>query len=354
MPSENRGQRDALRTGTIGITVIVCVLLISIGYGQLPLWPRGKSCEAYFVNAAGIKRGDDVQIMGYVVGHVTSVELTHRLARVGFNLDRKVRLGDQSVVSIKADSVLGQRSLNIAPAGDGAVTSIPVGRTTTPYTLNNALQDLAKAAGGVDSGQLAQAMGVLTDALHEATPQLRSALEGVTALSKTISNRDERIGQLLSHTQQVSQLLADRAGQINQLIGDGRDLFAALAERRQQLGILISGIREVARQISGFVADNRTQLGPTLKQLNLVLDNLNSRQTQIGESLKRLPVYSTELGEVVGSGPGFSVNTYGVPPATVGAMVLDAVFQPGKLPQSLADFLRGFISERMIIRPRTP
>ncbi|MCA2318022.1 mammalian cell entry protein, partial [Mycobacterium sp. WUMAC-025] len=111
-----------------------------------------------------------------------------------------------------------------------------MGRTTTPYTLNNALQDLGKVAGGVDSEQLAQAMGVLTDALHEATPQLRSALEGITALSKTINNRDERIGQLLSHTQHVSQLLADRAGQINQLIGNGRDLFAALAERRQQLG----------------------------------------------------------------------------------------------------------------------
>ncbi|MCA2246120.1 mammalian cell entry protein, partial [Mycobacterium sp. WUMAC-067] len=191
-----------------------------------------------------------------------------------------------------------------------------MGRTTTPYTLNNALQDLGKVAGGVDSEQLAQAMGVLTDALHEATPQLRSALEGITALSKTINNRDERIGQLLSHTQHVSQLLADRAGQINQLIGNGRDLFAALAERRQQLGVLISGIRDVARQISGFIADNRTQLGPSLKELNLVLDNLNSRQTQIGESLKRLPVYSTELGEVVGSGPGFSVNTYGLPPAT--------------------------------------
>ncbi|MCA2245995.1 MCE family protein, partial [Mycobacterium sp. WUMAC-067] len=105
--NENWGNRDPLRTGTIGVTMIVCVLLISIGYGQLPLWPRGKNCDAYFTNAAGIKQGDDVQIMGYVVGHVTSIELAHRLARVGFNLDRKVRLGDQSVVSIKADSVLG-------------------------------------------------------------------------------------------------------------------------------------------------------------------------------------------------------------------------------------------------------
>lgn len=354
MLSDTPGKRDPLRTGAIGITVIVCLLLIAAGYTQLPFWPRGKNCDAYFTNAAGVKHGDEVQIFGYVVGHVTSIELANRSAHIAFTLDRKLRLGDQSVVAIKADTVLGQRSLAITPAGGGSVTTIPLGRTTTPYTLNNALQDLGQVAGGMDSGQLTHAMTVLTEALHDATPQLKTALEGVTALSKTINSRDELLGQLLSHTQSVSHILASRAGQITQLINDGRDLFAALSARRQQLGSLISGIHDVAQQISGFVADNRAELGPTLKELNLVLDNLNSRQTQISESLERLPVYSTELGEVVGSGPGFSVNTYGLPPATIGSLGLDALFQPGKLPQSLADFLRGFIISRAIVRPQSP
>jgi phospholipid/cholesterol/gamma-HCH transport system substrate-binding protein len=35
-------------------------------------------------------------------------------------------------------------------------------------------------------------------------------------------------------------------------------------------------------------------------------------------------------------------------------VLLDTYFQPGKLPDSLADYLRGYISERMIIRPKTP
>ncbi len=46
-----------------------------------------------------------------------------------------------------------------------------------------------------------------------------------------------------------------------------------------------------------------------------MLDNLNERRDYITEALKRLPTYATELGEVVGSGPGFNVNVYGVIPA---------------------------------------
>ncbi|MGE5698111.1 MAG: mammalian cell entry protein, partial [Candidatus Sericytochromatia bacterium] len=41
-------------------------------------------------------------------------------------------------------------------------------------------------------------------------------------------------------------------------------------------------------------------------------------------------------------------------PGPLGEVLLDLYFQPGKLPDSLADYLRGFISERLIIRPKSP
>jgi phospholipid/cholesterol/gamma-HCH transport system substrate-binding protein len=55
---------------------------------------------------------------------------------------------------------------------------------------------------------------------------------------------------------------------------------------------------------------------------------------------------------VVGNGPGFNINLYGLPPASLAEVLLDTYFQPGKLPASLADYLRRFISERLIIRPK--
>lgn len=149
-------------------------------------------------------------------------------------------------------------------------------------------------------------------------------------------------------------MLSDRAAQVNKLIDQGNELFAALDERRAALSALIAGIDDLSAQLSGFVADNRKEFGPALSKLNQVIGNLNERKEFITEALKRLPPYATSLGEVVSSGPGFNVNVYGAIPAPLVASMFDFFYQPGKLPDSLADYLRGMIQERWTIRPKSP
>ncbi len=347
-------EKDPLRTGILGVFIVVCLVLISFGYTGLPFWPQGKNYSAFFGDAGGITPGSDVRVAGIRVGKVGDVELAGTSAKVNFTVDRQIVVGDQSLASIKTDTVLGQKSLWVTPKGTKEATVIPLGRTTTPYTINMALQDLGQNAGELDKPQLEQALKVLTDTLHDATPQLRGALDGVAALSRSLNKRDQALEQLLSHAKNVSDTLAQRADQVNKLVIDGNQLFAALDERRQSLGTLISGIRAVSQQLSGFVADNKREFGPALKQLNLVLDELLKRKEHISEALKRLPGYATALGEVVGNGPGFNINLYGLPPATMTEVLLDTYFQPGKLPASLADMLKGYISERIVVRPKSP
>ena len=334
--------------------MVISLVLIAFGYTSLPFWPQGKNYEAYFTDAGGIEPGSDVAVSGIKVGHVESVGLAGTAAKVTFTVDRNIRVGEQSLAAIRTQTVLGDKLLEITPAGGGSVTTIPLGRTTTPYSLNIALQDLGGNTAALDKPKFEQALQTLTSALADATPQLRGALDGVAGLSRTLNARDEALGQLLGHAQSVTKTLAERSGQVNQLVLDGNQLFAELDARRQALSDLIAGIDEVSQQISGFVADNKKEFGPVLTKLNLVLDNLNERRDHISEALKRLPPYATVLGEVVSSGPGFQINLYGLPPSTMSEMLLDTYFQPGKLPDSLADYLKGLISERLIVRPKSP
>jgi phospholipid/cholesterol/gamma-HCH transport system substrate-binding protein len=347
-------ERDPLRTGIFGVVLVVCVVLIAFGYAALPFWPQGKIYDAYFTDAGGINPGNAVYVSGFKVGKVTSVGLAGDSAKISFSVDRHVTVFGRSLAAIRTDTILGERSIAVSPAGSGRATIIPLSRTTTPYTLAGALEDLGQNANNLDKPQFEQALNVLTDTLHDATPELRGALDGVTSLSRTLNRRDEALQSLLEHAKSVTGVLSQRAGQVNKLIDDGDQLFAALDERRAALGQLISGIAGLAQQISGFVADNRKEFGPALKKLNDVLSDLNERRDYITEALKRLPTYATELGEVVGSGPGFNVNVYGVIPAPLLATMFDFFYQPGKLPASLADYLRGLIQERWIIRPKSP
>lgn len=345
---------NPLRTGILGIFVVVCLVLISFGYTGLPWWPQGRNYEAYFTDAGGISPGNDVAVSGIKVGKVTSVALAGDKAKVGFTVDRNIHVGNQTLVAIKTDTVLGQKSLSVTPKGSGDSTVIPVGRTTTPYTLNTALQDLGGNVSALDKPKFEQALQTLTDTLRDATPQLRGALDGVASLSRSLNKRDQALEELLRHAKNVSDTLAQRADQVNKLVTDGNLLFAALDERRQALNTLIAGIDDVSHQLSGFVADNKREFEPLLRRLNAVMANLLERREHISEALKRLPGYATALAEVVGNGPGFNINLYGLPPATMSEVLLDTYFQPGKLPDSLADMLRGYISERLIVRPKSP
>lgn len=345
---------NALRTGIFGIVLVTCIVLVSFGYSSLPFMPQGKQYEAYFGDAGGISPGSDVRVSGIKVGKVSDVTLAGDTAKVSFTVNRDVKVGDESLVAIKTDTVLGQKSLAVTPKGSGTATVIPLGRTTTPYTLNTALQDLGHNVGELDKPRFEEALQTLTDTLRDATPQLRGALDGMANLSRTINKRDEALKELLMHAKRVSDLLAQRAGQVNQLVTDGNQLFAALDERRRALSDLIGGIRDVSQQLSGFVEDNRREFKQALEKLNLVLGNLLERKEHISEALRRLPGYATALGEVVGNGPGFNINLYGLPPVSISEVLLDTYFQPGKLPDSLADMLRGYISERTIVRPKSP
>ncbi|ORW21488.1 mammalian cell entry protein [Mycolicibacter nonchromogenicus] len=345
---------NPVRTGLLGIALVTFLVLVSFGYTSLPFWPQGKNYHAYFADAGGIIPGNDVTVSGIRVGKVKSVALAGASAKVDFTVDRKVRVGDQSLAAIRTDTVLGEKALSVTPAGAGSVTVIPLERTRAPYTLNNALQDLGGNVADLDKPRFEEALQVLTDSMREATPQLRGALDGVAALSRSLNRRDEALGQLLNHAKVVTGVLNQRASQVNQLVLDGNQLFAALDERRQALGALIGGIDDVSQQLSGLVTDNEKEIGPTLKKLNLVLDNLIERQDRISGALDRLPGYATTLGEVVSSGPGFQINLYGLPPPTMSEVLLDMFFQPGKLPDSLADYLRGMISDRTVIKPKSP
>ncbi|WP_293329732.1 virulence factor Mce family protein [Mycobacterium sp.] len=351
---QSRRERDPLRTGVFGVVMVICVVLLAFGYAGLPFWPQGKTYTAYFADAGGISSGNAVYVSGFKVGKVGDVSLAGDSAKITFSVDRHVAVGDQSLAAIRTDTILGERSISLSPAGTGKGTTIPLSRTTTPYTLAGALEDLGQNANNLNKPQFEQALSVLTDTLRDATPELRGALEGITSLSRTLNTRDEALQGLLAHAKSVTAVLSDRANQVNKLVNDGNQLFAALDERRAALGQLISGISGLSQQISGFVADNRKEFGPALSKLNLVLDTLNERKDYITEALKRLPTYATELGEVVGSGPGFNVNVYGVIPAPLLATMFDFFYQPGKLPASLSDYLRGLIQERWIIRPKSP
>src|SRR5258708_7384374 len=93
--------RHRVLTGAISIAVIVGIALAALNYEKLPFINSGKHYSAIFAEAGGLRSGAAVQVAGYRVGEVTSVELDGAQVLVSFTAANDIDLGDRSEAAIK-------------------------------------------------------------------------------------------------------------------------------------------------------------------------------------------------------------------------------------------------------------
>lgn len=331
-----------MHVGIIGIVLAVCVVLATLQYDRLPFLSSGTSYSAFFLDAGGLAVGDDVTVAGIAVGKVESIALADQEVRVGFTVAENIELGDATHVDIKTNTILGRKSLKVMPAGVGALgvhDTIPSSRTTSPYSLTDALGDLGTTVSELDTAQLGDAMNVVSDTFAGTPPELRAALDGVSRLSDSINARDESLQQLLDRAQSVTGILAERSGQIDRLVLDANDLFGELDRRRTAIEQLITNVSSVSRQLTALVQENRVQMGPTLEKLNSVVAVLQKNNDNIAGALDGLGPYISALGESVASGPFFNAYIQNILPSSWWKTVVDSVVAPDQLPGTLQDLL---------------
>lgn len=334
-------ERNSFTLGLCFIVFVALVVAASLNITSITD-QRGRKYHAIVSEAAGLKVGDVVQVNGVRVGRVTDVSLAKRGVEVTFIVtNNDVDLADETTAAIKVATVLGDKELALTSAGGGELDdgdTIPLERTTSPYDLSTVLEDLTTETGHIDTQEVAQALDTVSTTLEGAPEELQSALDGVQALARTLNSRDSEILSLASNAQQFSGILADRSESLKRLVEDGNLLFAELQLRREAIGQLLDNIDPLARELSGLIDDNETDLGPALDNLNEVTAVLRANRRNIGRTFDALANYSTALGESVGSGRLFTAKIQNLLPGnlvpTSTGDLLDLLDQLGVLRQA--------------------
>ncbi|MFF2086864.1 MCE family protein [Nocardia sp. NPDC058176] len=335
----NKDKSPSATVGIVGIVLVVAISLATLQFSDLPFIRSGATFTANFLDAGGLVPGDPVHVAGVRSGEVRQVGLDGDKVLVKFDLDESIVLGEKTTAAIKTNTVLGRKSLDVVPSGTGAIgadDTIPLDRTTSPYSLNEALSDLGGTVRDLDLDQVDETLNVLSEAFADTPGPLRNALDGVTALSRSINVRDQALTDLLARAQNVTSILADRSTQLNALLLDGNELLGELDRRRAAINQLVVYIDDVARQLSGLVADNEPQMKPTLDRLNSVLALLQRNEQNLNDALDGLGPYAAALGEQVGSGPWFNAYVVNATSTQLRGLV-DALVWPEQLPQDLID-----------------
>lgn len=320
-------ERNPLKLGAVGIGLTLAAMWLSLNYQKLPLIDRTKEYTAYFAEAGGLAAGNPVQVSGFRVGDVSSVELNGGRVLVKFKVDRGVRLGDRSEAAIKLKTLLGAKLLEITSRGDGQLSGpIPLDRTTSPYELPEALGDLSTTISGLNTDQLSHSLEVLSETFSDTPPDLRAAVRGVARFSKTLNDRDAELRALLEDAGKATTVLGERSNQVVNLVGNTNSLLVALKSQSSALDQISNNISAVARQVKGFIADNRQTLKPALQKLNSALTIVDNRKERVQKAIKGLNAYALSLGESVSSGPYFKAYLANLLPGQFLQPFIDAAF----------------------------
>jgi phospholipid/cholesterol/gamma-HCH transport system substrate-binding protein len=282
-----------------------------------------------FVDGGGLTVGNDVTVSGVKVGTVTDISLDHGDALVSFAIDGKVRLGSDSTAHIRTGSVLGQRILTLESHGRQrmhALTVIPTSRTSSPYSLSDAVGNLTTDAAGTSTESLNQSLDTLSRTIDRIAPQLGTTFENLTRLSQTINGRNEALDELLHSTKDVTGVLSQRSQQLNALILNTNDLLAVLVRRREAIVDLLSNTSAVSRELSGLVHENEHDLEPALEKLNRVTAMLEKSRDNLDKFVPLFAKNELMAGEVVSSGFYYTAYAANLVPSQILQPFLDYYF----------------------------
>ncbi|MFT4262428.1 MAG: MCE family protein [Nocardioides sp.] len=315
-------ERNPITIGAISLAVIALLMLGAFKAGSLPLIGGGTRYYADFAEIGGLKSGDEVRIAGVRVGKVDQIKLVGGHVRVGFRLKTDSAFGKDTRASIKVKTILGAMFVALEPAGSGQLAEdaeIPVERTTSPYDVVQAFTGLANTAGDIDTDQLAAALTTLSDLTRTTPESFRQALDGVSALSKTLAAKDEQIGTLLTNLERVSKVLDERDGDLVALMKDADSLFTALVARRDAVHQLLTSTSSLSQRLTTLIKETKADLNPALTQVQSVLNVLEKNEDNIDESLRLMAPFYRIFSNVLGNGPWFDSYIQNIPPtAAVG------------------------------------
>lgn len=297
------------RRGVIGTLVIIAVVVSTLTYRSWPLLRNTDTVQVEFAEAGGLEVNDDVIVSGAPVGKVSDIRLQGGHVLVTVKLaDHDVRLGSDTRADIVTVTLLGRAAVRLEPRGSGDLEpgdTIPLARTSSPYDVTQALNQLTGETAAIDKGRLAEALRQVSSTFAETPEQLGPALSGIRKVSETLAANDDALQELLANAGDVTGVLAGRDQQISQLLTHGNDLLAELESRQEVVVSLLHSARALSRQLTAVARENGTVLPQTLSEVNEVVALLNRNRRNLQLTITGLRNYATAFGEAISSGPFF-------------------------------------------------
>lgn len=302
---------DNLRSVIWRLTAFLTVCALG-AFGLLTIFAQfrfgdGNRYVAEFVNVSGLRQGDLVRIAGVEVGKVQKISVIHdATVRVEFSADDSVVLTQGSRAAIRYDNLFGGRYMALEEGAGGVETLGPGG--TIPVDHTERALDLDALVGGfrplfraLDPDQVNKLSGQLMDVFQGQGPTVGSFLNQAAAVTNTLADRDQLIGQVIDNLNVVLGSLGGQTDKLDTAVASLSELIKGLADRKKDISNAVAYTNAAAGSIADLLSQTREPLANTLHQTDRVaalamadrdyLDNLVNTLPDKYRALQRQGMY---------------------------------------------------------------
>ena len=262
------GLTTQIRHDAWRLAVFLSVCLV----GQMRFGEKTHTYRAEFTNVTGLENNDFVRIAGVEVGQVKKVAIQpDTTAVVEFTADDSVVLTQGSRAVIRYDDLIGGRYLALQEGVGSTATlktgdTIPLARTAPALDLDALIGGFRPLFRALDPQQVNALSGQLISALQGQGATINSFLAQTAALTSTLADRDQLIGDVITNLNVVLGSLGDQSDQFAKAIDGLSGLVATLKDRRQDVTSGLAYTNAAASSIADLLSQARPPFAKTVHE----------------------------------------------------------------------------------------
>jgi len=289
-----RTLRAVTRVALFTVMCLTFIFVLVTVFGQFRFDSR-TPYSAVFTNVSGLKGGNFVRIAGVEVGKIRRLT-PHKdgTVTVDFAVDKNQPLTEGTRAVVRYENLIGDRYLaleegpgSVRPLAPGA--TIPVQRTSPALDVDALIGGFRPLFRALDPEQVNALSGQLLRVFQGQGGTMSSILAQTSALTTTLADRDQLIGEVITNLNTVLGTFAARDNEFAQGLDKLSALVKGLSDRKSDVSTGLAYINAAAGSVSDLLTTAREPIRQTVVQTDRFAGQVMADAGYVDDLLKTLP-----------------------------------------------------------------
>lgn len=302
-----------------------------------PVGSQSHSFTAYFIDATGLRPGDDVRVAGVRAGRVTRVALDNDRAVVDFDLAADQQIFTNTHLAIRYQDLTGRRYLSVTLDRNDSQQStlldrgaaIDVDRTTASFDVTALLNGFSPLFATLEPSAVNALSSNIIAAFNGDAVSIPTLLAQATALAKTVADSDDILGEIISNLTTVLGTIDRQRGRTEELLVAVPQLVDQVDHHSEQIGQSVNAIGSMAGSLADTLRTVRAGLTGTVANAVAFTSFINRDGHQLATALPQVSQLANLWSKSTGNGSywniyacNLDISLYGVlfPPDVIASI----------------------------------